>query len=77
MAVTSASSGFSPWGNHLKKMTRKQGRSLLYVSKKLRVSRSTLWRWMKEGNNDPWVSKNLEQILNEPGSFERFHQYEI
>jgi len=66
-----------PWGNVLKKTLKEQGRSLEWVALRLHVNRSTLYRWMKQGPNDPWISKNVEQILGEPGLFRRFYKYEI
>jgi hypothetical protein len=66
-----------PWGIDVLDEIQNQGRTVVWVCERLKISKQTFYRWIHNGPPSPWVSKNIEQILNHPGFLRKWWRNEI
>ena len=66
-----------PWGKDVLAEMDRQGRSIEWLIYKLKVNRSTFYRWTRSGPSSPWISKNIEQILENQGFLRKWWRNEI
>ena len=65
------------WGVDVLDEIQKQGRTIVWVCDRLKISKVTFYRWIHGGPPSPWISRNLEQVLDNPGFLRKWWRNEI